>query len=113
MVLNYVGQEKKDGILKPKFTVSFNLEMQCFSSDIIQQIVTTINVMSLDDRWIIVADKKIIRRALSVRRDTLPLCTGELLLIFFISQYSCYISNNYYYKLHLLTEFEKINWKIK
>jgi hypothetical protein len=86
IILNYVGQEKKDGKLKPKFTVSFNLEIQYFNSEIIEQIVTTINVMSLDDRWIIVADnvldKKIIRRILSVRRDTLPLCTGKLLLIF-------------------------------
>lgn len=67
IVFNYMGFEKSEnGDLKPKLTISFNVDAEFFNSDMVEYIINIIHQISEDKRWIILPndislDKKIIR----------------------------------------------------
>lgn len=67
-IFTYEGTLIDNGKVKPKFTVKFQCELNSVNEDVIEQIVTTTNLITQDDRWVIVTDKKIIKQTFSQRK---------------------------------------------
>jgi len=68
VVLGYQGNHEKNGKTVPKFTVNFQCEIQSIDEDVIEKVVTTMELITQDDRWVIVTDKKIINYRLAHRK---------------------------------------------